>query len=218
MKIATWNLQRLDKRKDAQILDKLAEVSADICVLTETKLSIQLANYTCLSTNILPAHFDGIKYKNGECRVSILTHYKVIAQHTTFDSNTTVCVDLETPYGELTVYGSIIGVFGNKQPRFNQDLEGHISDFKNLFPNKQICFLGDFNTTFSGRAWPSTLARNTLNNTFKTYALTNATEQIFDTVEHIVLSSNLIENKQVKTSLWNTDKELSDHLGICIDF
>lgn len=88
MKIATWNLQRLDKRKNAQILDKLAEVSADICVLTETNLSIQLANYTCLSTNILPAHFDGIKYKNGECRVSILTHYKVIAQHTTFDSNT----------------------------------------------------------------------------------------------------------------------------------
>jgi len=218
MKIATWNLQRLDKRKDTQILDKLVEINADIIVLTETAFNIQLPNYSCVSTLSLPTNFDSVNYKKGENRVSILTKYKVIAQYKTFDNYTTVCADLETPYGILTTYGSIIGVFGNKQPRFNQDLEGHLSDFKNLFPNKQICFLGDFNTTFSGRTWPSKLARNTLNNTFKTYELTNVTEQISDTVEHIVLSNKLIENNHIKTSVWNTDKKLSDHLGICIDF
>lgn len=62
MKIATWNLERLIKRKNQLLLDKLVNINADILILTETNSIIQLENYTCISTDILPTDFDNIKY------------------------------------------------------------------------------------------------------------------------------------------------------------
>jgi exonuclease III len=166
MRIATWNLQRLDKRKNQLILDKLVDINPDILVLTETNSIIQLDNCTCISTDLLPTDFDDIKYNVGENRVSILTKFKATTRHKTFDSYTTVCTDLETPFGVLTVYGSIIGVFANRQPRFNNDLNGQLADFEKIFPRRQVCFAGDLNVTFSGRPWPSNKASQTLVNAF----------------------------------------------------
>jgi exonuclease III len=76
MRIATWNLQRLEKKKNQQILDKLANINADILVLTETSAKIHLDNYNCVSTDPLPTNFDNIKYDVGENRVSVLIKYK----------------------------------------------------------------------------------------------------------------------------------------------
>ncbi|MBK7959707.1 MAG: endonuclease/exonuclease/phosphatase family protein [Bacteroidetes bacterium] len=213
MKIATWNLQRLEKRKNQQIHDKLVDIDADILVLTETSSNIQLDNYTCVSTDLLPNNFEGIKYSDGEIRVCILTKYKTNTQYKTFDSYTAVCTDIETPYGILTVYGSIIGVFANRQPRFNNDLNGQLTDFEKIFPGRQICIAGDFNITFSGRPWPSKKARQTLVEAFTNYGLTNTTANIADTVDHIVLSNDFIANKQIEIKTWNGDKKLSDHVG-----
>lgn len=213
MKIAIWNLQRLEKRKNNLILEKLVEIDADILILTETNTAIQVENYNCISTELLPTDFDGIKYKGGEIRVSILTKYNIAARHDTFDKFTTVCTDIETPFGLLTVYGSIIGVFGNRQPRFDRDLNGQLSDFKILFPNRQICFTGDLNTTFSGRPWPSKKVREILNDVFNSFKLTNTTANIEDTVDHIILSNDFLSNKKLEIETWNTDKKLSDHVG-----
>lgn len=213
MKIATWNLQRLEKRKNQLILDKLVEINADILVLTETNAIIQLDNYNCISTDPLPPGYDNINYKVGENRVSILTKYNTTTRHKTFDRFTTVCTDIETPFGLLTVYGSIIGVFANRQPRFDNDLNGQLSDFEKICPGRQICIAGDFNVTFSGRPWPSNKARQILVDTFKTYGLTNTTANITDTVDHIVLSNDFLYNKHFEIETWNNAKELSDHVG-----
>lgn len=213
MRIATWNLQRLEKRKNQLILDKLSEIDADILVLTETNAIIQHDKYTCISTDLLSNDFDNIKYRTGENRVSIFTKYKAIARHQTYDSFTTVCTDIETPFGPLTVYGSIVGVFGNRQPRFDNDLNGQLADFKKLFPGRQVCLVGDLNVTFSGRPWPSNKARQDLVDAFKALGLTNTTSNIADTVDHIVLSNGFIENKQLEIETWNEDKTLSDHVG-----
>lgn len=113
----------------------------------------------------------------------------------------------------LTVYGSIIGVFGNRQPRFDSDLNGQLSDFEILFPNRQICFAGDLNTTFSGRPWPSKKAREILIDAFDRFELINTTADIVDTVDHIVLSDELLINKKLEIEIWNTKKKLSDHVG-----
>jgi exonuclease III len=86
MKIATWNLERLIKRKTKLVLDKLVDINADILILTETNSIIQLENYTCISTSHLPTNFDNIKYEVGENRVSILTKYNATIRHKTFDS------------------------------------------------------------------------------------------------------------------------------------
>ncbi len=213
MKIATWNLERLDKRKNQLILDKLVNINADILVLTETNSIIQLDNYTCISTDLLPTDFENIKYNVGENRVSILTKYKATTRHITFDNYTAVCTDLETPFGVLTVYGAIIGVFANRQPRFNNDLYGQLADFEKIFPGRQVCFAGDLNVTFSGRPWPSNKARQTLVNAFKTYGLTNTTANIVNTVDHIVLSTDFLAHKHLAIETWNADKKLSDHVG-----
>ena len=213
MRIATWNLERLKKRKRQLIIDKLIEIEADILILTETDYSIQLENYFCISTELLPLGFENTDYKAGEIRVSILTKYKTTNKYETYDSYTTVCSDIETPWGTLTVYGSIIGVFGYKQPRFDNDLYGQLADIERLFANRQICFAGDLNTTFSGRVWPSKKARQTLIDSFEKYKLSNTTASIQDTVDHIVLSTNFIENRQLKIETWNQDKKLSDHVG-----
>jgi exonuclease III len=213
MRIATWNLQRLEKRKNQQIIDKLVDINADILVLTETSSIIQLENYTYFSTDPLTTYFDNIKYESGENRVSILTKYKTTTQHKTFDRFTTVSTDIETPFGLLTVYGSIIGVFANRQPRFDNDLNGQLADFEKIFPGGQVCFTGDLNVTFSGRPWPSNKARQTLVDAFKNYGLTNTTANIADTVDHIVLSNDFLENKHLEIDTWNTDKKLSDHVG-----
>jgi exonuclease III len=213
MKIATWNVQRLDKRKNHLILEKLAEINADIVVLTETNAIILPDNYTCIATDLLPADFDNTNYKVGENRVSILTKYKTTTRHTTFDRFTTVCTDIETPFGLLTVYGSIIGVFANRQPRFDNDLYGQLADFEKIFPGRQVCFAGDLNVTFSGRPWPSKKARQTLLDAFEKFKLTNTTAKIADTVDHIVLSNDFLQSKHIKIETWNTDKKLSDHVG-----
>ena len=213
MKIATWNLERLEKRKNQLILDKLNAINADILVLTETNSIIQLDNYNSISTTLLPTNFDNIKYKVGENRATILTKYKTTTQYKTFDTYTAVCTDIETPFGVLTVYGSIIGVFANRQPRFDNDLNGQLSDFNKIFPGRQVCFAGDLNVTFSGRPWPSKKARQTLVDAFQNFGLTNTTENITDSVDHIVLSSTFIQNKELEIYTWNEDKKLSDHVG-----
>lgn len=213
MKIATWNLERLTKKKNQQILDKLNEINADILVLTETSSKIYLENYNCVSTEPLPNFFDNIRYENYENRVSIFTKYKLLTQFKTFDSFTTVCTDIETPFGILTVYGSIIGVFGKSQPRFDNDLYGQLNDFEKIFTGRQVCFAGDLNVTFSGQAWPSNKARQSLVQTFKNYNLTNTTANIDGTVDHIVLSDVFLGNKQLQIVTWNEDKKLSDHVG-----
>lgn len=216
MKIATWNLQRLDKRKNQLILDKLVDINADICVLTETNSAIQLDNYICVATDTLPADFEGVKYKAGENRVSIWTKYKVTTRHKTFDNFTTVCTDLDTPFGSLTVYGTIIGVFANRQPRFDNDLNGQLEDFGKLFLGRQVCIAGDFNTTFLGHVYPSHKARQTLITAFSDLGLTNTTATVENNVDHIVLSSDFLKNKKPTVDKWNTDFKLSDHIGLCL--
>ncbi|MBK9330320.1 MAG: endonuclease/exonuclease/phosphatase family protein [Sphingobacteriales bacterium] len=213
MKIAAWNLERLIKRKNQLVLEKLVDINADILVLTETNSIIQLDNYTCISTDPLPSDFDNIKYEAAENRVSILTKYKTTTRHKTFDSFTSVCTDIETPLGHLTVYGSIIGVFANRQPRFDNDLKGQMADFEKIFPGRQVCFAGDLNVTFSGRPWPSNKARQALVDAFGKFGLINTTANIEDSVDHIVLSKDFLENKQSAIETWNTDKKLSDHVG-----
>ena len=120
---------------------------------------------------------------------------------------------MKTPSGILTVYGSIIGVFGNRQPRFDNDLLGHLSDFQEIFPEKNICFGGDLNVTFSGRVWPSKKARQILTYTFKNFDLINTTENIHNNVDHLLYSKDFLKDKSVEIFTWNEDKKLSDHVG-----
>ncbi len=217
MKILTWNLERLIKRKNQLILEKLSEIDADILILTETNTIINPGvSYNAASTDPLPNELDKVKYHSGERRVTIWTKYKITAKHKTIDDLTSVCVDIQTPAGLLTVFGTIIGVYNGKGKQFDDDLQRQLPQFVEFSSINNICIAGDFNVAFSGYAYPSYKARNALNETFTKLELTNTTSLINDNLCHIVLSNCFVNNFKQELAVWNIEKDTSDHLGICL--
>ncbi|MBK8329340.1 MAG: endonuclease/exonuclease/phosphatase family protein [Bacteroidetes bacterium] len=216
MKIATWNIEGLKKNKNEQVRAKIKEIDADIFVLTETSKEISLDNYSSHSSSLLEKGYEGINYKDGENRTTIWSKFPITNTFETYDNNTTTCVELQTTYGNLIVYGTIIGVFANRQPKFDNDLNGQVEDFKKLFPNKQVAIIGDFNIIFKGFAYPSHKAREKMNEVFTEHKLTITTTEIENNIDHIVISDDFLKDKTTEVSIWNEDKILSDHIGVCL--
>lgn len=216
MKILTWNLERLQKNKNRLILDKLAELDADILILTETNAIIDPGKeYSFIATESLSKGYDGISYALGENRTTIWTKYSVEKTYKTFDCFTSVCAGIHTPFGLLCVYGTIIGVFGGKGKRFKTDLDSQCADFEKL--SGSICIAGDLNVYLSGYVYPSFEAKQKLNIAFDRLNLACLTIGIPDNVDHIVMSKDFLKNKSVGIMMWNLDKRLSDHIGICVN-
>ena len=217
MKIVTWNLERLKNNQTEIILSKLTELDADILILTETDSRINLGDkYSSISTQNLFNGYDGTPYKNTENRTTIWTKFKIEKQHATYDNYTSVCAEIQTPFGLLNVYGTIIGVFNGKGERFESDMKSSKLDFEKLSGN--ICIAGDFNIALSGFAYPSHKARNEINEIFERLDLKCLTSEIKNSVEHIAISKSYLENRKTSIEIWNEDKKLSDHIGICITF
>lgn len=158
-----------------------------------------------------------IKYKIGENRTTIFTKYPIIRTQNTYDKFTSICADIETPFGLLTFYATIIGVFGGLNPRFNQDLFMQMLDLDKLFFKHPICIIGDYNITFSGRVYPSNSAQYIMNNLLQKFKTKNLTASIQDNVCHIAISKEFIQNKIQTIETWNMDKLLSDHIGIMVN-
>lgn len=115
----------------------------------------------------------------------------------------------------MTVYATIIGILGGTKPPFKKDLEAQFQDFDNLFPGKQVCIIGDYNIIFTGRPYPSHLARQTLNDVFQKFKLTNLSALRTGWVDHIAISSDYMADKKVSFQNLNDKDELSDHIGFC---
>jgi exonuclease III len=215
VKILTWNLERLQKNSDDAILQIIERLDADVLILTETSSRINPGkHYNGISTENLEKGFDGIDYKAGENRTSIWTKYPIKKQHTTFDKFTSICAEVETDFGLLNIYGTIIGIFGGKGERFKNDFEAQIKDFEKISNN--ICIAGDLNITLSGYVYPSHSARKRLNELLQKKNLNCLTSEIVNNVDHIILNNNFIRNRKVEIIVWNQDKKLSDHIGICL--
>ncbi len=218
MKIINWNVGRPSKSKAIQIQKILNELNGDLVVLTETNSSIDLPKkFFRVSTEPLPTEFDGVQNKEGEYRVTVFSKYPIIKTHETFDKFTSICADLETPKGKLTIYGTIIGVFGGRGPRFKEDLNGQLLDFERLYAGRNFCIAGDFNISLSGFVYPSHEARNTMQDLFQRCGLHNMTGYLPDCVDHIVINYGFMKEKVVKMEGWNHDKTLSDHIGVAVD-
>lgn len=219
MKIATWNIERFQSRFQKQILETIQEIDADILVLTETFSSIELNGYEYIKTSSLPKYIDGQDYREGENRSSIYSKYPIVNSHETYNNYTSICADINTPLGIITVYASIIGIVGNRQPYFNNDLDGQLQDFDRIFPSKEnICIMGDLNTTFTGRVFPSHHARNTLNDAFDKFNLQITTKDIDNNVDHIIISKHFLNSNISQPFIFNVKQpKLSDHIGVCLE-
>jgi hypothetical protein len=192
----------------------LTKINADILILTETNEIINLGNsYNCFHTSKLEEPY----YKNGERRVSIYSKYDFIEDFITFRADTSICIKLKTPLGELAVYGTVIGTHGNRSESFIADLDEQLIDFNRIAKANSFCISGDLNITFADNYYYTKEGREKLNASFENLNLINLTANIPENIDHIVLTKTFVGERQPKIETWNMDKKLSDHIGISIE-
>ena len=215
MRIATWNVERLKHKRELEKIKNICDdLKADIFVLTETDEQIKLNYKNCFQTPQLPnKNF----YKPTENRVSIFTNYNLVKNYQTFDKFTSICVELETEFRNLLVYGTIIGIYGNRNKNFKIDLMKQIEDFKILY-EKNICIVGDFNCSFADNYYFTNFGRNNLLQAFADLKIELLTKNCAECIDHIAISKNFLLNSKFNFAEWNFDKKLSDHKGIFADF
>jgi len=218
MKIATWNIERLKHKCDIMLINlTLAVLKADILVLTETDNQVEVPNYKFrLQTpklNQIQPEF----YLESENRITIYTNYEILRQHETYDKYTSLCVELKTELGTLIVYGTIIGIYGNRTKNFNTDLSQQISDYQKLSKEKNFCIIGDYNISFADNYYFTNNGRNELNNLFRQCNMNLLTRYQTECIDHIAISDNFTTNLGIEIGEWNLDKSLSDHKGIYVE-
>ncbi len=185
-------------------------------MLTETDSRIKLSNYKNCITTIFPLQSDFIKYKDTENRVTLYTNYEVVQQHATYHADTTLCVELKTGLGNLIVYGTIIGIYGNRNQNFNTDLTQQLIDFEKFSNAKNLCVIGDYNISFGDNHYFTEKGRDKLNKTFETNGLEIITKKHEKCIDHIAISKNFLTGLREESGEWNKDFSLSDHKGIFV--
>lgn len=228
MRIATWNVERLKRKSKLDLIrEACASVEADILVLTETDDRISPEYSFCYKTTSLkgvefPFRYKGetafVRYADTENRVSIFTRYPCLKEYATYDSRTALCVELATQLGNLLVYGTIMGVLGNREVSFQPDLEKQMEDIRRLTEEgRNICVIGDYNLSFSDHYYHTTLGRETVQNCFKSAGIRILTCDRPQCIDHIAISDSFMKGyRRTAVDEWNCDKRLSDHKGIVV--
>jgi len=192
------------------------QVGADIFVITETDSMLNLNYKSCFRT--LPPADANVSYRSTENRVAIFTNYESVGRHETFDEQTAICVELLTDYGELLVYGVVMGVFGNRHENFMIDLPRIITDIGRLaVGGKHLCVCGDFNCSFSDNYYYTKMGRAALEEMLLINNLELLTRNQPECIDHIAVSRDFIGTQTVNVDEWNHDKKLSDHKGILVE-
>lgn len=216
MKIATWNVERLrHHNKLSELLKSCNECDADILVLTETDKRLSPLYPYCLET--IPLFDSEINYASTERRVSVFSKYPCIRKHKTYDECTAICGEFETERGNLLVYGTIIGVLGNRHSTFSEALAKQTEDILRLAAlEKNICICGDYNCSFSDNYYFTKNGRSQLLDFFDRAGIRLLTSDVPECVDHIAVSTDFIGDANVEVSEWNLYKSLSDHKGVAV--
>ncbi|MCD7792600.1 MAG: endonuclease/exonuclease/phosphatase family protein [Oscillospiraceae bacterium] len=226
MKIATWNIERLEhKNKLHDIIAVCEHENADILVLTEADERVKLPSYPYCYSTMPPLAHDlapytiPIRYAPTERRVIIYTKYPCIRHYSTYDKTTAICVEVEAEYSNLLVYGSIIGIHGHRKPFFMNDLYGQMSDLRRLTADgHQVCFLGDYNCSFADNYYPSSVGKTAMLECFAESGIKLLTADRLECIDHISISKDYTNMASISINEWNCDKKLSDHKGIAVVF
>ena len=218
MRIGNWNIQRLKEiKKIDNIQFEIDSRDFDILVLTEYDERIKPIGfkYQIATDDLMGVNTD--KYEETERRVKIFSKFPIINQISTFNKFTSCCAELKTDRGNLVVYGTIIGVYGNRDQNFKDDLPKQIADFKKITLENNICIIGDYNTTFCDNYYFTKFGRQELNKVFQENKIQNLTSGISENIDHISISEKFIDNSKITLNTWNLDKTLSDHIGVSVE-
>lgn len=200
------------------MLHSVDEVNADILVLTETDQRLHPKYRFCYETPRMAISQLGI-YAPTENRISLYTSYPCVRQHSTYDENTAICVELETEKGNLIVYGTIIGVYGNRHQTFLPDLMRQMDDLRRLTKlGSAVCFCGDLNCSFADNYYFTAAGRAAILNGLKGCNLSLLTANQPECIDLIALTEGFAGGAEVRIAEWNQAKTLSDHKGIAVSF
>lgn len=218
MRILNWNVERLQKLSEEKASEFISHYDADIIILTETSSKIKLpAEYSFHTSSALKNKTDNISYKEGEVRTAIYSRYPILSYHKTIDKYTNCAVTLDSDLGHIIVYATIIGIFGNRGERFSNDIDVFKEDILSLPSEMPLLVAGDFNQSFADNYYYTKAGRMKLLAFFESQSLVNITKDIPDNIDHILMKKPQLSKLSIKISVFNTDKSLSDHIGIVVD-
>ena len=217
MRIATWNIERLKHRaKTDQMHRAIEAVNADILILTETDRRFA-PDYPFVYHSPLLGEIRPDYYRQTENRVSIYSKYPVVKAYRTYDKYTAVCVELDIDGGKLLVYGTIMGILGNRDTSFKPDVEMQMKDVRRLSADgHSICVIGDFNLSFGDNYYYTKSGRDLVRQTFLDCRIDILTQSVPECIDHIAVKRGFI-SEMIAVSEWNKDKALSDHKGILVE-
>ncbi len=215
MQITIANLMRPNAGtilRNRFFIDKLRESNADIIILTETNSVIgPERDYHSLSSASLYQVPGEIDYKERECRVSIFSKYPFIRQLPTQDPTMTVCGEVQTPFGALVIYGTVIGDLGGKGGSFKNDLDVQFAELEQLAKQNNVLFAGDLNISFSGYIYPSREEVNRTKAMFEKLSLSNLTHDLANNAIHCLISDGFLTQRRISITREMFDKKITDH-------
>jgi endonuclease/exonuclease/phosphatase family metal-dependent hydrolase len=218
-------------KKNPRITEVIREIDADVWILTETNASIvpsstrfPKAGYVSLASIPTKALF----HKLGESCTAIWSRYGIKQVIKTFEIDTAVCAEVDTPLGLMLIYGTILTYANDKGPNnksrkweeHRKTIADHKTDWTRIaaeFPSHSMCVAGDLNISFADNYYSTETNRNDLLAIFKAFNMVNLTAEVKQNIDHIVVSQPLIKDCTVSITTWNEDKQLSDHIGICVE-
>ena len=243
LRIATWNIQRPKLngwKRRPNIEAKLREMDADIWVLTETNASIVppppltgIAGYVPLAS--LPANF----HTPGESCSTVWSRLGIKSTIRTFEPDTSVCAEIDTTFGAMLVYGTIITYpgdrgKGNARPweEHKQAISDHATDWARIraaFPDHLFCIAGDFNQNRDNTKWfPSPIANqeavSQMTSVLDSLSMSCVTEHDIRAdhdltranIDHICMPKVILPGMTIRAHYWE-DRKLSDHNGVCVE-
>lgn len=233
-RIATWNLERPKQNgwtKNQRRLNKIYEIDADVWVLTETSKAIALEG------DYEPT--ESCAHDNGENLSTIWSRWKVLRALPTFDPNWAVCVEVDSPFGAMVIYGTVITYANDKGAsgtakrweEHRRSIQQHHEDWLRIqkrYPNHLMCIAGDFNQSRDGSGWyEEKQSVDLLSAALHDLSLVCVTDQNFQatglsrsTIDHICLSERLVPYR-VAVGAWEgktlENGRMSDHNGVFVD-
>jgi endonuclease/exonuclease/phosphatase family metal-dependent hydrolase len=242
MRVATWNLERPSRRSWKRLprqRARMAEIDADIWILTETRASIAPADsYHGIHTPPHPVR----RPDPDERWVSIWSRWPLKPTSITPNPRGSVAVIVEAPTGPVIVYGSVLAWANEKgedgQARMWQvhydEIRRQGREWRSLgeeHPGFPLIVAGDLNQDRDGSGWYGTRqGRELLTEAFAAADLTCLTDEDVvasgklaesHLIDHIAASRSWVTAADPTLSCWEkTDRDgvrLSDHPTVVVD-
>lgn len=223
MKIATLNIDWARKKGTLEFLNQF---DFDFLILTEA-VDLDLKNFPYkyfsyqIPENIVYENLNYSEYLKGEKAFRTVLYSKIpcLKKHQVTDDKTNLALEFETEFGNIIFYCTIIGTWFNRKPFVDNELQNTIQDCKRLHSiNENLFIVGDFNTSFKTAEEKFSINSKTtkaLTDLFEDINLINATKEITENIDHIVIPKIFINNI-FETGTFVDKNILSDHQGVYV--